>query len=227
VVDPANHRLYVATGNAPWNGSTNWGDSVLVLAPGAGRLLRHYTPAEQATLNSGDVDLGSTSPALIRLAHGRRFLVQGGKDGKLRLLAPGSLPGVRGGAGRRLGGARQIIPVVGRTDVFTAPAVRGRTIFVATGGGTAAYRLGNGRLHEAWSNGTPGTSPVVAGGVLWVYDPNGSLSAYRPGDGRLLRRFGAPTGHWNSPIVAAGRVFLPTGNANGRSTHGSLSIYGP
>ena len=33
VVDPGSGNLLVATGNAPWNGHTNWGDAVLVLSP--------------------------------------------------------------------------------------------------------------------------------------------------------------------------------------------------
>ena len=67
-VDPDNGDLVVATGNAPFNGSTNWGDSVLVLSPDAGKLLRHWTPADQAHLNDTDLDLGSTSPALLPTA---------------------------------------------------------------------------------------------------------------------------------------------------------------
>jgi hypothetical protein len=227
VVDPRNHHLYATSSNGPFDGRTNWGDSVLELSPGAGRMLRHYTPRDQAAMEAQDIDLGSTSPALVRDGR-RRFLVQGGKDAKLRLLAlPGSLDGVTGAAGARLGGEVQILPVVGGQDVFTAPAVRGRTIYVATGGGTAAYRLRGGRLHLAWQNGTAGTSPVLAGRVLWVYDPRGALDAYRPGDGRLLRRFTVPGGHWNSPIVSGGRVYLPTGNANDHATTGSLTILAP
>jgi outer membrane protein assembly factor BamB len=226
VVDPKDHHIYVATGNAPWNGSTNWGDSVLELSPGAGRLLRHYTPREQESLEASDADLGSTAPALLPAGRGRAYLAQGGKDLKLRLLAlRGSLHGVRGAAGRRLGGERQVLPVVGDTRQFTAPAVRGRTMYVATGGGTAAYRLRSGRLHRVWSNGTAGTSPLLAGEVLWVYDPDGALNAYRPGDGHLLHHWSAPDGHWNSPIVAEGRVYLPTGSANDHATSGSLSIF--
>jgi outer membrane protein assembly factor BamB len=226
VVDPRNHHVYVATGNAPWNGSTNWGDSVLELSPGAARLLRHYTPREQASLNATDADLGSTAPALLPAGRGRAYLAQGGKDLKLRLLAlRGSLHGVRGSAGRRLGGERQVLPVIGGTRQFTAPAVRGRTMYVATEGGIAAYRLRSGRLHRVWSNGTAGTSPVLAGDVLWVYDPEGGLDAYRPRDGHRLRHWRAPAGHWNSPIVAGGRVYLPTGSANDHATSGSLSIF--
>jgi outer membrane protein assembly factor BamB len=231
VVDPANGHVLVTTSNGPFDGRRHWGDSVLELSAGAGRLLRHYTPREQAQLESQDIDLGSTSPALLPDPRsGRaRYLLQGGKDGLLRLLAlPGSLAGVRGAAGRRLGGERQIVPAPGRTDVFTAVAVlhrRGLTeAFVATNSGTAAYRLADGRLHPLWSTGTTVTSPVLAGGVLWVYDPGGALVAYRPQSGAVIHRFAVPAGHWNSPIVAGGRVYLPTGDANQHRTSGSLSI---
>jgi outer membrane protein assembly factor BamB len=149
--------------------------------------------------------------------------MQGGKDGLLRLLAlPLRSPG-------RLGGQRQIVTAPGHTDVFTAIAVRHRKgsteAFVATNAGTGAFRLSGGKLHRLWANGTGGTSPVPAGGVLWVYDPQGGLVAYRPGSGRVIHRFSAPSGHWNSPIVAGGRVYLPTGNANSHSAQGSLSIF--
>ena len=96
---------------------------------------------------------------------------------------------------------------------------------MATGGGTAAYKLIGGRLQEAWHNGNGGTSPVLAGGLLYVYDPNGGLNVYRPSSGKLVRKLPAPSGHWNSPIVAGGRVYLPSGNANDHATSGVLSIY--
>ena len=48
VVDPATGDLLVATGNGPFDGKTNWGDSVLVLSPDAKRLLKHWTPTNQA-----------------------------------------------------------------------------------------------------------------------------------------------------------------------------------
>jgi outer membrane protein assembly factor BamB len=98
---------------------------------------------------------------------------------------------------------------------------------VTSDGGTAAYRLAHGRLHPIWSNGTAGTSPVIAGGLVWIYDPGGALDVYRPRGGKLIRRLPAPSGHWNSPIVAGGRVFLPTGDGNDHSTNGELSIYAP
>ena len=97
-VDPANGDLVVATGNAPWNGSTNWGDSVLVLSPDAGRLLRHWTPADYDHLNSSDLDLGSTSPSFIGMSG---LAVQGGKDGKLPASGPAPPPRRERDHGRR------------------------------------------------------------------------------------------------------------------------------
>jgi outer membrane protein assembly factor BamB len=233
VVDPRTHHVFATSSNGPFDGRTDWGDSILELAPGARRLLRHYTPSDQAELERGDVDLGSTSPVLLRDRRGRtRALLQGGKDSKLRIVpVPAGLSGVTGSAGRRLGGERQSVGSPGGALVFTAPAVRrahGRTqVFVATGGGTASYALRGGRLRERWHNATAGTSPVLAGGVLWVYDPRGALNAYRPGSGHRIRTLTAPSGHWNSPIVAGGRVYLPSGDANQHATAGTLSIYAP
>jgi PQQ-like domain len=234
VVDPVTRHVFATSSNGPFDGRVDWGDSVLELTPGAARFTRHYTPTEQAEFERDDVDLGSTSPALLPAPGGGKrtaFLLQGGKDSQLRLIpVAGGLHGVRGSAGRRLGGERQILPAPGRQLVFTAPAVEhghGQTrVFVATGGGTAGYALRGGRLHVLWQNPTAGTSPILAGGVLWVYDPTGALDAYRPDSGRLIRRLPAPPGHWNSPIVAGGHVYLPTGNANQHATSGSLSIYG-
>src|SRR5438034_3650009 len=57
--------LFRSSSNGPFNGSTNWSDSVLKLAPGSLSLLAHFTPRNQAELESTDADLGSTSPVLL------------------------------------------------------------------------------------------------------------------------------------------------------------------
>lgn len=233
VVEPGSGRLLVATGNGPFNGSTNWGDSVLELSPSATRLLHNWTPSDQARLNSNDTDLGSTAPALFPPTHGHRLAVQGGKDGMLHLLNLDRLNGTRGGAGGRLGGELEDISAPGGGQVFTAPVVWSHDghdyLFVADDSGTAAYRLyviGGPRLVSLWHSGSGGTSPVLAGGLLYVYDEQaGNLKVYDPLRGRLLRTLPAASGHWNSPIVAGGRIILPTGNANDHSTSGELFIY--
>src|SRR5207248_1565863 len=117
VVAPGSGNLLVATGNGAFDGRRNWGDSALMLTRNAGRLLRNWTPRNYASLESGDVDLGSTAPALIA-----GFAVQGGKDGKLRLLSFSRLGGRLGATGGEL----QTVTAPGGADVFTAPAVSGK-----------------------------------------------------------------------------------------------------
>ncbi len=233
VIEPGSGRILVATGNAPFNGSTDWGDSVLELSADGRRLLHNWTPANQAQLNSSDSDLGSTAPALLPTYHGRHLAVQGGKAGVLDLLDLDRLNGTNGGPSARPGGQIQELQAPGGDQVFTAPAVwthAGRFwVFVGDGAGTWAYVLGGGGAHPhlsvAWRSGSGGTSPVIAGGLLYVYDPGGALDVYLPAAGRRLVSVPAGSGHWNSPIVIGGRVILPVGNANDHATSGTLDIF--
>jgi len=213
VVVPGSGNLLVATGNGRFDGSRNWGDSVLMLTPTASRLLRNWTPRDQASLEGGDVDLGSTAPALV----GNGLAVQAGKDSKLRLLSLARLGGRFGATGGEL----QTVATPG--GVFTAPAVWRNRVFVATDSGLVCYVLRGNRLHVSWRKGVGGTSPVVAGGLLYVY--NGSLNAYAPTTGKLLASFSVGSSHWNSPIVTDGRVAVPEGNANDHRTSGALDIF--
>jgi hypothetical protein len=81
------------------------------------------------------------------------------------------------------------------------------------------------RLHSVWRSGSAGTSPVVAGGLVWVYDPGGNLRVYGLPSGKLVATLSAGSGHWNSPIATDGRVALPEGDANDHSTSGVLDIW--
>jgi hypothetical protein len=228
VIEPGSGRILVATGNATFNGSTDWGDSVLELSPDAGQLLHNWTPVDQAQLNTSDTDLGSTAPALLP---GTSLAVQGGKAGVLDLLNLNRLDGTTGGAGPRTGGELQQLSSPGGDQVFTAPAGwshGGRSyVFVADDSGTSAYVLGsNDRLRVAWQDGTPGTSPVIAGGLLYIYDEiDGGIVVRQPASGRMLISLPVGTGHWNSPIVVGGRVILPEGNYQNHDTSGVLDIY--
>ncbi len=216
-VDPANGNLVVATGNAPFNGSTDWGDSVIVLSPDASRMLRHWTPVDQQRLNTTDLDLGSTSPALLDGG----YAVQGGKDGKLRLLQLHRLPGVNA----RTGGELQTLPTPGGAMLFSAPAVwKGKWVFVASDDGTMALLLRDGRLHTVWSNHIGGTSPVIAGDLLYVA-VNGAVHVYVPTSGREVANLPFGSVHWQSPIVADGHVAVGEGNANDHATSGVLDLY--
>ena len=223
VVEPGTGNLLVATGDGKFDGVRYWGDSVAMLAPRGGRLLQNWTPATQADLESGDVDLGSTAPALL----GSGLAAQAGKDALLRLLDLGRLNG-RGRAGPITGGELQTVRLA--DGLFSAPAVwrsGGRTwLFVSTFSSTHAFTLVGRRLRAAWTRDIGATSPVLAGGLLYLYDPNGGgLRVLRPRTGTLVARLPAGSGHWNSPIVTDGRIALPEGNANAHLQSGVLDVY--
>jgi len=227
VVEPGGARILISTGNAPWNGTSDFGDSVLELTvPGLG-LRQVFTPVNQAELNSSDTDLGSSAPAL--LGHGR--VIVAGKDGIIRVLSLARLDGhsPTGGDRGRLGGEVQRLQVPGGAELFSAPAVWQRagrtTVFIADESGTAAYVLRHGLLFRAWQNENAGTSPVLAGGLLYVYDLEaGGIYVYRPGSPRPLAKLPGLPGHWNSPIVVDGHVIEPEGNANDHAESGTLDI---
>ncbi len=238
VVEPGSGRLLVTTGNSdmvshPFDGRRYWSDSVLELAPGGASLLHNWTPVDQAALSASDTDLGSTAPAVLPPVAGRRLAVQGGKDGKLRLLDLDRLNGTVGGAGPRLGGELQDIATPGGAGLYSAPAVWSHNgqvyVFVADDSGTGLYMLSGGaspRLRLATHNASPGTSPVLAGGLLYVFDElDGKVDVYEPTGLHRLASLPAATGHWNSPIVIAGRLIVPEGNANAHATSGTLDIY--
>ncbi len=221
VIDPADGHIFIATGNGDWNGTTDWGDAVVELDSGAAKILGNYTPANTDELDSGDLDLGSASPVLL----GGDWLAQGGKDGEIRLLSRREIAGAEPHKGHEL----QIVATPGGTDLFAQPAVwrhDGRTwLFAADSDGTEAWQLRNGRLHEQWRNGTGGTSPFEAGGLLFVYAPAGGLDVYEASSGKRIATLACGPGHWNSPIVVDGRIILPEGNANSRATTGALDIW--
>ena len=226
VVDLATGGLFVATGNGLYDGRNNFGDTVLELSSLAGHLLHHYTPLDYLRLDQDDLDLGSTAPALL-VAPGKRtpgYFVQGGKDGALRLVGMGAMG---------LGTAVQEVSSPGGAMVFSSIAVRWHLghdwIFVADGSGTACWSFSGSppRLHLVWQNANPGTSPVLAGGVLYVYDPNGGVNAYAPDTGRRVATLPSGSGHWQSPIVADRQIVLAEGDANSHGNSGVLDFWGP
>lgn len=235
VVEPGGERLLLSTGNAPWNGSTDFGDSVVELTLPALRLRQAFTPTNQAELNESDTDLGSSAPALL----GSDRALIAGKDGIMRVLSLSRLDGHAPARANQLGGEVQRLPLPGGGELFTAPAVWTHegaifggsmqiqtTVFVGAEHATAAYALIDDRLRLVWQNGNPGTSPVLAGGLLYVYDPSdGGIEVYRPRSGAPIAKLPGSSGHWNSPIVVDGHVIEPEGDANEHKLVGTLDLF--
>lgn len=98
-------------------------------------------------------------------------------------------------------------------------------MFASDDGGTAAWQVHDGKLHQVWRNDTGGTSPFEADGLLFVYAPDGGLTVYEASSGTRIATLPCGAGHWNSPIVVDGKIILPEGNANSRDTRGVLDIW--
>ena len=70
IYDPATDRVYMATGNGPFDPKKHdWGDTIFSLKPDGmgnnGNPVDTYTPANHHYLNVADLDLGSTAPAIL------------------------------------------------------------------------------------------------------------------------------------------------------------------
>ena len=217
VVEP-DGRLLFASGRGHADDRVDFGNSVIELTADGQRMLQHWTPADANARDASDTDVGSTAP----VPTGRGTVVQSGKDGKLHVLDQHHLA-------REL----QTLPAPGGGAMIAGyPAVwqhSGQTtVFATTDAGTAAYTVTrSGRLQQRWANQTAGTSPLLAGGLLYVYDPGGALLIYAPLSGHLLARLPAGSGHWNAPVIGDGRIALPVGDANDHQTAGNLDLYTP
>ncbi len=232
--DPSNGNIVLATGDGPWNGRTNWGDSIVELSKGGAKLLGSFTPENQAYLAQWDLDLGSTTPALLPPVRWRgrtlRLALQAGKapagsNGgpevvwllNQRLWAGTTPPG-------RLGGQIETVNSPFSCAVLTAPAIwrgpRGKVLtIIADDCGVAAYRVEfDGRRPRAvvqWRfAGVHFTSPIIANGILYIAH-SGGLAAYNPRTGRRLWSSTQPGSggsignvHWEYPAVAGRMLFM-------------------
>ena len=93
----ANGNIYFATGNGSWNGTSDFGDSIVKLGPPANNtfpVLDYFTPYNQGSLDldSDDVDLASGGLVLLpTLPSGQQLLAQQGKQGTIYLLNTNNL----------------------------------------------------------------------------------------------------------------------------------------
>jgi hypothetical protein len=232
VIDPVDGDIWVDTGNGPFDadhGGDNYGDSILRLSPDGATLIDSYTPLNYQELADSDADLGSSAPALLpRIPQSVTplLLVQGGKDGQLRLINRQDMSG-QGGPGH-LGGELQTLDLgcglYTQPAVWTNPADGQVWVYVTSGCGMRAYHVqtdadGVTRLAQAWRTGDTLTSPVFAGGMLFAAG-SGALRVYDPTTGQTLwtSEQASANGsigaiHWESPIVVDGAVYITDENA--------------
>jgi hypothetical protein len=90
IASDANGNLYFPTGNGTWNGTTDFGDSIVKLGPpasGSFPVLDYFSPYNQASLASSDEDVSSGGLVLLPpLASGTQLLAEQGKAGWIYLI---------------------------------------------------------------------------------------------------------------------------------------------
>ena len=106
-------NLLVSTGNGTYDGTTEFGESMIKLEAKSLRPLDSFTPSNFNTLNDFDLDFGTQGPTLLPDSD---LLVVGGKEGKMYVLN-----------GRKLGGQSpgdiQIPQVIQAVDATVRPTI--------------------------------------------------------------------------------------------------------
>src|SRR5258708_7136471 len=105
-------NLYFSTGNGTFDGnnsSSNFGESLLKLAPRTLNRLDFFTPSNFATLNNGDTDFGSGGPLFLP---GTNVIATAGKEGRVFVLDDSNLGGVVSGDSQILQSFQAVDPTV-------------------------------------------------------------------------------------------------------------------
>ena len=225
IYNQADDSIYVVTSNGSFtanSGGSNWGNSIVRLRPDLrllkGRPLDSYTPEEYHTLDTQDLDLGSSALALLpRPGEISPTLgVHAGKDSTIRLVDLRNLSGQN--APGRVGGELQKMKLPQAGFNLAAAAVwtdeDGHSwVYFENHLGIAALELvgdaDHPRLELRWTSSAAGdSSPVVANGVVFTVRTN-RITALDAETGDELwsdTRLGRI--HWQSPIVVNGAVYI-------------------
>ncbi len=195
-----NGNVYVSSGNgAELNGKWDKSDSVTELTPTILKRLAVFAPSTWRQDNTADLDLGSSSPVVVRAVH---RIVIAGKRGTVYLLRPG------------LGGVGADIAQIDGCKAFGGAAVIGRTVLLPCRGESSirALTVRAHSLHWSWTASNLYASPVVAASMVYVADADsGDLVTLKLSTGAVVQRIhaGAMT-HFPSCVVDGAMVFVPT-----------------
>ena len=203
-------NAYFPTGNGTFDGTTDFGESIVKLSPGSLNVLDYFAPSDYATLNSQDLDFGSAGPTLLP---GGSLMVQGGKEGKLYLLNTNSL-------GHEAAGDVQIPQVFQAVDLTVRPSathhIHNASPVWNAPSGLNVYVWGENDFMHAYqldpSTQILNTTPLVTGSIL---PPQGM-----PGGMMTISASGSQSG---SGIVWA--TVPRNGDANQATVPGNLYAF--
>jgi len=165
-------NAYFATGNGKWDGSRNFGDTLLRFSASRTTLalVDYFTPGNEADLNIGDDDLSGSGFTLLPGPNGTELLLGGGKGGILYLLD----------AGKNLGGkAANDAQILQKIPVNGGHVMGGPVFWKSPTSGTLVYNWAEDDVLKAYQQLASGklvTSPYMEGQVVSPGHPGGSLT---------------------------------------------------
>lgn len=195
-------NIYVAVGNGVFDlntGGRDAGNSVLKLAlQSTGfKLLDYFTPADQAQLNTNDLDLGTSGPMLPAFQSGATdpdLMIEGGKDGNIYLVNRDNMGKFNSSANSNV----ETLPA-GRPDpingLFSIPAALGTSIYFGeVGEPLELFIFSRGLLSTAPAAQTansfpfPGTTPMISANgssnvIVWALDLSRYIGNNNPNPG--------------------------------------------
>lgn len=237
--------IYAATGNT--TGASSWagGEAIVKLKAGptfSSQPADFFAPTDWKELDNGDVDLGGSNPVLIDMpgAPVPRLVLAFGKDANLYIGNRDDLGGIGGAKSRTkvasgaiLGASASYKTSQGTYVALRAAYGHGNGCPVGGRGNIAVTRIipeNPPRAQVVWCTdeklGSPIASSVDGTSKAILWDASDKLYAYDGDTGEKLFAGGAPTDalgatmqYFNSPIIAKGRVVVPT--------NGKLVVFKP
>ncbi len=242
--------VWVETGNGNFDGTINYGDSVVRLGA-AGTVADFFTPSYQDMLRANDVDLGSGGVTILPDSAGSatnpHLAIATGKTGVLYLLDQTNLGQFSSSANNDV---QEVVIQALNTTMFGA-GVFGKTVYwngnvyvAMVGDSLRQYAISQGAL-SGTANAIsthlfafPGATPSISanatfGGIVWALD----IGGYRPSGPAVLYAFDATNVSsllYTSPTSGSGvagtavKFSIPT-VANGKvyvGGQGQLTVFG-
>jgi len=204
IVDAAGN-IWVATGNSAFHASTDpYDNSDGVLELNSSLQLRQaFAPSTWYSDNASDLDLGSSSPALM--ADG--LVLQAGKSQRAYVMSQSALGGVGGEKATLSSYCGSVVDggnAISGDDVYT-PCARGVVKTQVTPGSPPT-------IAAVWRTSTgAGGPPILAGGLVWTISTSGNLYGLDPATGNQVRvlPLGSEANHFPTPSVGDGLLLAP------------------
>jgi hypothetical protein len=211
-----NGNIYIMTGNGTFDGSANFGESMIKLS--ASLAVQDYaTPANWSTLNTGDTDFGSGGPVLLPT----HYAVGIGKDGNLCLADVNNMGHVGNfvqtfsaqSSGDTVGSSPVYWQGPGTNYLFVLHSNSRTKSFLFTGTNINTTSLGAGAIfHTDRCGGISLSANGTNNGILWEIASDSNLRAYDA--------VHFPTVLWTGsvgtyvkmacPTIASGKVYVGT-----------------